>query len=102
VTIQHPVVKHDVGLTNHGHEVVNGLMTTQHPVVKHDVGLTNHGHEVVNGIVTIQHTIVKHDVRLTYHGHEVVDGLDPLWVGQQVHDQIPQVSAEHREARSVL
>ncbi len=52
--------------------------------------------------MTIQHTVVRRDVRLTNHGHEVVNGLDPLWVGQQVHDQIPQVSAEHREARSIL
>ncbi len=79
-------------------------MTIQHTIVKHDAGLTNHGYEVVNGlpVVTIQHTMVKHDVGLTNHGHEVVNGLDPLWVGQQVHDQIPQVSAEHKEARSVL
>ena len=35
---------------------------------------------------------------LTYHGHEVIDGLDPLRVGQQVHDQIPQVSAEQKYA----
>ncbi len=41
-------------------------MTIQHTVVKHDVGLTNHGHEVVNGIVTIQHTVVKHEINMMY------------------------------------
>ena len=30
---------------------------------------------------------------LTYHGHDVVDALDPLRVGEEVHDEVAQVGA---------
>jgi hypothetical protein len=43
----------------------------------------------------VYNTSNKHE--LTNHRHEVVDGLDPLRVGQQVHDQISQVSAEYKK-----